>query len=116
MAEKLNHELQPAKFSKGYTPDGAEGYGGIDHKECYEHRRFINELCPGPSDMQGFKEFMDDFYQVSVSIISIFSVANKGSQAWIFSFQKTENVKPSWTQNNYTTQLNILANTQIGLL
>jgi hypothetical protein len=30
--------------------------------KCYEHRRFNNELCPGPNDIQGFKEFMDDFY------------------------------------------------------
>jgi hypothetical protein len=79
MTEKLKHELQPAKFSQGYTPDGAEGYGGIDHKECYKHPRFNNELCPGLNDIQGFKEFMDDFYQLSLFIIPVFSVTNRGS-------------------------------------
>ena len=83
MKEKLERELQPAKFSQGYTPDGAEGYEGIDHKECYEHRRFTNELCPGSSNMERLKEFMDDFYQVSASIIPVFSIASKGPESWI---------------------------------
>jgi hypothetical protein len=43
--------------------------------------------------IQGFKEFMNDFYQVSISIIPVFSIANKGSQAWIPKIRKTKNVK-----------------------
>ena len=39
-----------------------EGNGGVDHKECYEHRRFQNPSCPTESELPGFKTKLDNFY------------------------------------------------------
>ena len=58
---KLNYKLSDARVNQGYTADGAEGIN--DHKECYEHRRFVNDLCPSDADLAGFKSTLDDFYQ-----------------------------------------------------
>lgn len=33
-----------------------------DHKECYEHRRFRNELCPNDAELKDFKTNIDSFY------------------------------------------------------
>ncbi|KAI9739713.1 MAG: hypothetical protein M1834_006432 [Cirrosporium novae-zelandiae] len=63
LSEKLKHRLRSASENQGYTADGDESNGGVDHKECYEHRRFRNELCPAPGELDGFREFMDGFYQ-----------------------------------------------------
>lgn len=58
-------------MNQGYTADGTEG-NGVDHKECYEHRRFANESCPDDSEMPNFKSTMDDFYsQVLVLGLSV---------------------------------------------
>ena len=53
--------------AQGYTADGAESSlkGAVSHKECYEHGRFVNNNVPPPGDLDGFKEFVDSFYQVS---------------------------------------------------
>ncbi|KAG4431491.1 hypothetical protein IFR05_013021 [Cadophora sp. M221] len=61
--QKMKQTLSDAETNQGYTPDGAEANGGTDHKECYEHRRFKNELCPTDQEMAGFKKFMDSFYE-----------------------------------------------------
>ncbi|KAF2025692.1 Clavaminate synthase-like protein [Setomelanomma holmii] len=45
-----------------YTGDGDEANGGIDHKECYEHRRFKNLSCPTEDELAGFRKTMDSFY------------------------------------------------------
>lgn len=34
-------------------------------RQCYEHRRFKNELCPTEDEMAGFRSFIDSFYGVS---------------------------------------------------
>lgn len=34
----------------------------MDHKECYEHRRFANPLCPSASELPGFRSEVDEFY------------------------------------------------------
>lgn len=34
-------------------------------QQCYEHRRFKNALCPSSAELDGFKGFMDSFYEVS---------------------------------------------------
>lgn len=60
MERKLNYKLSNAKVNQGYTADGAEGVN--DHKECYEHRRFVNDLCPSETDVSGFRSTVDDFY------------------------------------------------------
>ncbi|KAG0649185.1 2-oxoglutarate-dependent dioxygenase ecdK [Hyphodiscus hymeniophilus] len=61
--EKLKQTLSSAAVNQGYTPDGAEANGGTDHKECYEHRRFTNDLCPTDTEVAGFHTFMDAFYK-----------------------------------------------------
>ncbi|KAH8803360.1 hypothetical protein F5884DRAFT_739701 [Xylogone sp. PMI_703] len=63
LEEKLKETLSSAEVNQGYTPDGAEANGGTDHKECYEHRRFKNDLCPSDMDVKGFRGFMNSFYQ-----------------------------------------------------
>jgi hypothetical protein len=83
--QKLKHTLSDAEVNQGYTPDGAEANGGTDHKEvahlrsetaswksvlttisqCYEHRRFKNDLCPNNDELTDFKKVMDNFYEVS---------------------------------------------------
>lgn len=60
MEEKLKYKLSNAHVNQGYTADGAEGIN--DHKECYEHRRFVNELCPSDSELAGFRTTLDEFY------------------------------------------------------
>ena len=35
---KLRWRLQDAELNQGYTADGDEANGGVDHKESYEHR------------------------------------------------------------------------------
>ncbi|RDW72174.1 clavaminate synthase-like protein [Coleophoma crateriformis] len=60
---KLKETLKDAEVNQGYTPDGAEANGGTDHKECYEHRRFCNDLSPSDEELKGFKTFLDDFYE-----------------------------------------------------
>lgn len=56
----MNYKLSSAHVNQGYTADGAEGVN--DHKECYEHRRFSNELCPSQAELPGFKTTLDLFY------------------------------------------------------
>jgi isopenicillin N synthase-like dioxygenase len=87
LEEKLKQTLSSAEVNQGYTPDGAEANGGTDHKEvdlqasiafisdtsqCYEHRRFKNELCPTETEFAGFHRFMDSFYQVQLPELSQF--------------------------------------------
>ncbi|KIX07596.1 uncharacterized protein Z518_02249 [Rhinocladiella mackenziei CBS 650.93] len=60
LTTKLNYKLTEAHVNQGYTADGAEGIN--DHKECYEHRRFSNKLCPDESELPGFKSTLDSFY------------------------------------------------------
>lgn len=67
MEEKLQHKVVSAAYSQGYTADGAESSdpkGGRSHKECYEHRRFNNDLCPPAGSEDGFREFADAYFQV----------------------------------------------------
>jgi isopenicillin N synthase-like dioxygenase len=52
--------------NQGYTADGAEGIN--DHKECYEHRRFVNALCPDDVHLPAFKATLDDFYSQCLSL------------------------------------------------
>jgi isopenicillin N synthase-like dioxygenase len=58
----LTWKLSDPEVNQGYTADGAEANGGVDHKECYEHRRFANPLCPSPSEVSNFKTTLDEFY------------------------------------------------------
>ncbi|KAL6252483.1 hypothetical protein RBB50_000202 [Rhinocladiella similis] len=58
--QKLPYKLSSASTNQGYTADGAEGIN--DHKECYEHRRFANPLCPSSTALPGFKDTLDKFY------------------------------------------------------
>ena len=62
LEKKYNWRLSDPEINQGYTGDGDEANGGIDHKECYEHRRFQNPSCPSDSDLPGFRETIDDFY------------------------------------------------------
>lgn len=62
LSTKLQYKLRSATVNQGYTPDGLEANGGIDHKECYEHRRFNNALCPPPSVLPDFQSTLDAFY------------------------------------------------------
>jgi len=39
--------------------------GAVSHKEWYEHGRFKNDNCPSAEELDGSKEFVDDFYNVS---------------------------------------------------
>ena len=54
-------------MNQGYTADGAES-GRSSHKECYEHRRFANKLCPDESELAGFKSTLDSFYGECLSL------------------------------------------------
>ena len=67
MKDRLN---DPA-VNQGYTPEGAEnGKDGIvNYKEAYEHRRFKNDKCPNDEELNGFRAFMGNFYQVSTQRI-----------------------------------------------
>lgn len=56
LEQKLKWKLNDPKVNQGYTADGAEASGGRDHKECYEHRRFVNALCPSADEMPGFRQ------------------------------------------------------------
>jgi isopenicillin N synthase-like dioxygenase len=62
LSKKLEYQLRSAELNQGYTADGAEANGGIDHKECYEHRRFCNPSCPSSEEISGFRETLDEFY------------------------------------------------------
>jgi len=46
----------------------------ITPSQCYEHRRFRNDLCPSDTDIEGFKSFMDTFYakcyKLSVDVLA----------------------------------------------
>ncbi|KAF2728858.1 Clavaminate synthase-like protein [Polyplosphaeria fusca] len=68
ISEKLRWKLTNPEVNQGYTADGAEANGGIDHKECYEHRRFANALCPSDSDLPTFKPVLDDFYSQCLTL------------------------------------------------
>ncbi|KAF2792882.1 Clavaminate synthase-like protein [Melanomma pulvis-pyrius CBS 109.77] len=69
--KKLEWRLLNPEINQGYTADGTEG-NGVDHKECYEHRRFANDSCPTESELQSFKSTIDDFYsQVLVLGLSV---------------------------------------------
>ncbi|KAF2705058.1 Clavaminate synthase-like protein [Pleomassaria siparia CBS 279.74] len=59
--KKLEWRLDNPEVNQGYTADGTEG-AGVDHKECYEHRRFSNDSCPTESELSSFKSTVDDFY------------------------------------------------------
>ncbi|KAF1842819.1 Clavaminate synthase-like protein [Cucurbitaria berberidis CBS 394.84] len=62
LQQKITWRLQDAELNQGYTGDGDEANGGVDHKECYEHRRFRNPSCPTDSELPGFRETIDEFY------------------------------------------------------
>lgn len=66
--EKFRWRLQDAELNQGYTADGDEANGGVDHKECYEHRRFANPCCPTESELPGFRKMVDDFYMQCLSL------------------------------------------------
>ncbi|KAJ4288077.1 hypothetical protein N0V90_012094 [Kalmusia sp. IMI 367209] len=66
--QKLAWRLKDAEVNQGYTADGDEANGGVDHKECYEHRRFANPSCPSPTELPGFKETLDDFYSQCLTL------------------------------------------------
>ena len=60
--EKLKYKLTNASVNQGYTADGVESNGGVDHKECFEFRRFKNDLCPSEDVIPSFRTTLDDFY------------------------------------------------------
>lgn len=62
MQKKVTWRLQDAELNQGYTGDGDEANGGVDHKECYEHRRFRNPSCPTDKELPGFRKTLDEFY------------------------------------------------------
>ncbi|KAH7357377.1 hypothetical protein BKA66DRAFT_473494 [Pyrenochaeta sp. MPI-SDFR-AT-0127] len=62
LEKKCTWRLQDAELNQGYTGDGDEANGGVDHKECYEHRRFRNPSCPSEVELPGFRKIMDEFY------------------------------------------------------
>ncbi|KAK6387737.1 hypothetical protein LTS17_001006 [Exophiala oligosperma] len=64
--QKLGYKLSSASTNQGYTADGAEGIN--DHKECYEHRRFANPLCPPSTVLPGFEETLDGFYSECLTL------------------------------------------------
>jgi isopenicillin N synthase-like dioxygenase len=65
---KLRWRLQEAELNQGYTADGDEASGGVDHKESYEHRRFANPYCPSEADLPGFRTTSDNFYGQCLSL------------------------------------------------
>jgi isopenicillin N synthase-like dioxygenase len=69
LEQKLKWKLNDARVNQGYTADGAEGSAGRrDHKECYEHRRFTNDLCPTEKELEGFRCKLDQFYAQCLSL------------------------------------------------
>ena len=69
MEEKMKIKVTSPTYSQGYTPDGVERItSGKSHKECYEHRRVDNSLCYPAGEVDGFREFADSFYQVSLPL------------------------------------------------
>ncbi|PVI01596.1 Clavaminate synthase-like protein [Periconia macrospinosa] len=62
LEKKYSWRLKDAKVNQGYTGDGDEANGGVDHKECYEHRRYNNDLCPSAEELPGFRDTLDEFY------------------------------------------------------
>lgn len=81
LPKKMTWKLSDPAVNQGYTADGAEGNGGVDHKECYEHRRFNNPLCPEDGALPGFKKTMDEFYgeclHLGLSVLKCLAVAMK---------------------------------------
>ncbi len=68
----MNMQVTSPTYSQGYTPDGVERIkSGKSHKECYEHRRVDNSNCPPAGGEDGFREFADSFYQVSLVVIVV---------------------------------------------
>ncbi|KAF2847609.1 Clavaminate synthase-like protein [Plenodomus tracheiphilus IPT5] len=63
LSTKAKWRLKDAELNQGYTGDGDEANGGIDHKESYEHRRFKNPACPNDAELVGFRKTMDAFYE-----------------------------------------------------
>lgn len=55
-------------MNQGYTGDGDEANGGVDHKECYEHRRYNNDLCPSAAELPDFRATLDDFYSQCLTL------------------------------------------------
>ncbi|KPI43989.1 uncharacterized protein AB675_6185 [Cyphellophora attinorum] len=80
---KRQWKLRDPSVNQGYTGDGDESGsdGGIDHKECYEHRRFNNDLCPNDDVLPGFKSTLDTFYQeclaLSLNVLKCLAMAMK---------------------------------------
>ncbi|KAF1952799.1 Clavaminate synthase-like protein [Byssothecium circinans] len=68
LQKKAEWRLKDAEVNQGYTGDGDEANGGVDHKECYEHRRFANALCPSAAELPGFKDTLDDFYKQCLTL------------------------------------------------
>lgn len=66
--EKLKYKLTNASVNQGYTADGVESNGGVDHKECFEFRRFKNDLCPSEDVIPSFRTTLDDFYSQCLSL------------------------------------------------
>ncbi|CZR68191.1 uncharacterized protein PAC_18090 [Phialocephala subalpina] len=66
---KMKEKVVSTFIAQGYTADGAESSlkGAVSHKECYEHSRFVNNNCPPPRELDGFKEFVDGFYTAGLS-------------------------------------------------
>ncbi|KAL5121588.1 hypothetical protein ACEQ8H_000660 [Pleosporales sp. CAS-2024a] len=62
LQKKYSWRLNDAEVNQGYTGDGDEANGGVDHKECYEHRRFQNPCCPTEAELPGFRSTIDSFY------------------------------------------------------
>jgi isopenicillin N synthase-like dioxygenase len=60
--------LKDAEVNQGYTGDGDEANGGVDHKESYEHRRFENALCPSAAELPSFKATLGDFYKQCLTL------------------------------------------------
>jgi isopenicillin N synthase-like dioxygenase len=68
LQKKLRWRLQDAELNQGYTADGDEANGGVDHKESYEHRRFTNPCCPAEADLPGFRTTIDNLYGQCLSL------------------------------------------------
>ncbi|CAK7227151.1 hypothetical protein SBRCBS47491_006472 [Sporothrix bragantina] len=73
LEDKMQYKVTSAAYSQGYTSNGAESSdpnGGRSWKECYEHRRFNNDLCPAPKTANDFREFADGFYNKCFNLAS----------------------------------------------
>ncbi|CAI6331432.1 unnamed protein product [Periconia digitata] len=68
LEKKCSWRLKDAEVNQGYTGDGDEANGGIDHKECYEHRRYNNDLCPSAAELPGFRDTLDEFYSQCLTL------------------------------------------------